>query len=61
MHEADQPDLVGDLSYSHHLAGEHDAEIDLALALTDTPTTSDAYDLVVIRVFRLLGWLVGVS
>ena len=32
MHEADQPDVVGDFSDADVLSGEHDAEIGLAAA-----------------------------
>ena len=59
MHEADQPDLVIDLSDTHHLAGEHDTEVDFALTEADAATASDPYGFVVIRVLGLCGWLVG--
>ena len=35
IHEADLPDLVGDFAHAHDLAGEDDAEVDLACAGAD--------------------------
>ena len=37
VHEADEPDLVSDLSYPHILDGEHRAEVDLAPSDADPP------------------------
>ena len=43
VHEADEPDLVGDLSYPHILAGEDGAEVDLAPPDTNPPALGHPY------------------
>lgn len=41
VHEADQPDLVGDLFDADVLTGEHLAEVDLVPAEADTAAAGD--------------------
>ena len=41
VHEADKPDVVGDLSYAHGLAGKDGAEVDLLPLDADAPALGD--------------------
>ena len=54
----DQPDLVGDLSDAHHLAGEHGADVDFASAKADAVAASDAGSSIMERILELGRWLV---
>ena len=58
MHEADQPDLVIDLSDADHLAGKHGAEVDFAPAKADAATASDAGGSIMQRILEFGWWLV---
>ena len=60
MHEADQPDLVGDLFDADGLSGEHGAEVDLAIFEADATAAGDDVAVVVERVLevevRTISW-----
>ncbi len=43
LHEADEPDLVLDLSNAHGLAGEHGREVYLASSDADAPAAGHAH------------------
>ena len=58
VHEADQPDLVVDLSDAHHLASEHGADVDFASAKADATAARDPNGSIMIRVLELGWWLV---
>ena len=58
MHEADQPDLVGDLSDAHRLAAEHGTDVDFTSAKADAAAASHPCGPIMIRVFELGRWLV---
>ena len=53
MHEADQPDVIGDLAHADVLAGEHHAEIDFAPAEAQPAALGDGDGVIVQRVFQL--------
>ncbi len=58
VHEADQPDLVGDFSNAHHLAGEDATEVDFTSTDAEPTAAGHAHGAVVIRVIGLGWWLV---
>ena len=58
MHEADQPNLVGDLSDAHHLATEHGADVDFASTKADAAAASNPCGSIMVGVFEF-GWTSG--
>jgi hypothetical protein len=55
LHEADEPDLVGDFSNTHVLPGEHGAEADLAMAHADASALRHLNDAFMAGVLRRSG------
>ncbi len=55
VEEADQPDIAVDLADADELAGEHGAQVDLALADADSAAVVDAKRAVVEGIHRLVG------
>ncbi len=51
LQEADQSDLVVDLSRAHHLVGEHAQEVDLAFSAADATAALHSNGTIVVRVF----------
>ncbi len=54
MHEANQPDLVGDLSDAHRLTAEHGADVNFASAKAGAAAASHPCGSVMIRLFIFL-------
>ena len=52
MHEADQPDVIGNLPDSNVVTGEDGAEIDLASAKAQPPALCDGDGLIMQRVLQ---------
>jgi len=59
LHEADQPDAVGDLLDADQLAGEHGAQVDLAPFVADATATGDSGGPVMDRILKIFQPLVG--
>ena len=59
MHEADEPDAVGDLFDADQLPGKHGAEVDLAAFVTEPTAVGDLGGEVMKRILEILEAPVG--
>ena len=59
VHEANQPDVLGDFAHADVLAGEDRAEVDFATAEAQPPALGDGDGLIVQRVFQRRQALIG--